>query len=133
MKHSLLLKVDAAINLILGILLMMFPAGLVNALGIPPAVPSFYPTILGGVLFGIGLALLIECYWKSSRFNGLGLGGAVTINLCGGGILIIWLLSDTLSLPLRGQLLLWFLVLLLLGLSLLEGLAHLRENATDKK
>ncbi len=133
MKHSFLLKVDATINLILGVLLLAFPAGLVKLLGIPPAASSFYPTLLGGVLFGIGLALLIECYWKSSRFEGLGLGGAIAINLCGGGVLAIWLLSDTLRLPLRGQLLLWFLVLLLIGLSILEGFAHLRGESTDKK
>lgn len=81
----------------------------------------------------IGLALLIECYWKSGRFNGLGLGGAIAINLCGGFVLAAWLLSDDLSLPLSGQILLWFLVLLLIGLSLLEGLDHLRNDTTDKK
>lgn len=52
------------------------------------------------------------------------------INLCGGGVLALWLLSDTLNLPLRGQILLWFLVLLLIGLSLFEGFAHLRKAAT---
>jgi hypothetical protein len=90
MNRTTLLKADAAINLILGILLMAFPAGLVKALGIPMADPSFYATILGGVLFGrrfwegcflgIGLALLVECYRKSNRFVGLGIGGALAIN-----------------------------------------------------
>jgi len=136
MNRTTLFKADAAINLILGILLMAFPAGLVKALGIPMADPSFYPTILGGVLFGIGLALLIECYRKSNRFIGLGLGGAIAINLCGGVVLAVWLLSAKLTLPLRGQILLWFLVLLLLGISLLEGLAHLKSGnllSSDEK
>ena len=132
MKPTFLLKVDAAINLIIGILLLAFPAGLVKALGIPMEVPAFYATILGGVLFGIGLALLKECYWKSSRFSGLGLGGAIAINLCGGGVLVTWLISDALILPLRGQIFLWFLVLLLIGLSLLEGFAHLRNDTINK-
>ena len=35
MNRTTLLKADAVINLILGILLMAFPAGLVKALGIP--------------------------------------------------------------------------------------------------
>lgn len=131
MKPKFLLKADAAINLILGILLMAFPDGLVKTLGIPMAIPAFYATILGGVLFGIGLALLIECFGKSSRFSGLGLGGAIVINLCGGGVLTIWLLSDTLDLPIRGQVLLWCLVVLLIGLSLLEGFAHLRNETID--
>lgn len=133
MKHPFLLKVDAAVNLILGILLMAFPAGLVKALGIPMEVPAFYATILGGVLFGVGLALLMECYLKSSRFSGLGLGGAIAINLCGGSVLAIWLFSDTLSLPVRGQILLWFLVLLLIGLSLLEAFAHLHNDTSVKE
>lgn len=128
MNRATLLKTDAAINLALGILLMAFPAGLVKVLGIPMAESSFYPTILGGVLFGIGLALLIECYRKSSRFVGLGLAGAIAINLCGGFVLAVWLLSDQLALPLRGHILLWFLVLLLVGISLLEGLTHLKKS-----
>jgi hypothetical protein len=124
MHRSFLLKADAAINLILGVLLMSFPAKLVKALGIPMADPSFYATILGGVLFGIGLALLLECYRKSNRFIGLGLGGAIAINLCGGLVLAAWLLSNRLSLPLRGHFFLWFLLLLLVGISVLEGLSH---------
>ena len=128
MNRSTLLKADAAINLILGILLMAFPAGLVKALGIPMSEPPFYATILGGVLFGIGLALLVECYRRSNRFVGLGLGGAIAINLCGGFVLTAWLLSDKLTLPLRGHIFLWFLVLLLVGISLLEGLSHLRKG-----
>ena len=128
MHRNLLLKADAAINLILGILLMTFPAKLVNALGVPMADPSFYATILGGVLFGIGLALLLECYRKSNRFVGLGLGGAISINLCGGLVLAVWLLSNKLSLPLRGQIFLWLLVLLLVGISVLEGLSHFKSG-----
>ena len=126
MRHAILLKIDAAVNLILGILLLAFPMKLVKALGIPMAEPSFYPSILGGVLFGIGLALLIECYRQSNGLTGLGLGGAILINLCGGLVLTVWLLSGSLNLPLRGKIFLWFLVLLLVGLSMMEGFAQLR-------
>jgi hypothetical protein len=126
MRHTLLLKIDAAINLILGILLLTFPLKLVKALGVPMAAPSFYPSILGGVLFGIGLALLVECYRQPNGLGGLGLAGAIVINLCGGFVLAIWLLSGSLNLPLRGQIFLWTLVLLLVGLSLIEGLAELK-------
>ena len=128
MRHTALLNADAAINLILGILLMAFPAKLVRMLGIPTAEPSFYPTILGGVLFGIGLALFIESYRRSDRFSGLGLAGAVLINLCGGSVLAGWLLWGKLNLPVRGQIFLWALVVILIGLSLFEGLAHLKKN-----
>jgi hypothetical protein len=128
MNRTSLLKADAAINLILGVLLMAFPAKMINALGVPMADPSFYATILGGVLFGIGLALLLECYRKSDRFAGLGLGGAIAINLCGGLVLAVWLLSNKLSLPLRGQIFLWSLVLLLVGISVLEGLSYFKSG-----
>ena len=128
MNQATLLKADAAINLILGILLMAFPSGLVKILGIPRADPPFYATILGAVLFGIGLALLIECYRKTNRFVGLGLAGAIVINLCGGAVLAVWLLYGNLTLPLRGHIFLWFLVLLLAGISLLEGFAHFKKR-----
>lgn len=128
MNHTTLLKADAGINLILGILLLAFPSGLVRILGIPEADPPFYATILGAVLFGIGLALLIECYRKTSRFAGLGLGGAIVINLCGGSVLAVWLVYGKLTLPLRGHIFLWFLVLLLMGISLLEGFAHFKRR-----
>ena len=131
MRHTTLLKIDAAINLILGILLLAFPLELVQALGMPMADPSFYPSILGGVLFGIGLALLIECYRQSNGLIGLGLGGAIAINLCGGLVLAIWLLSGSLNLPLRGQIFLWSLVLLLVGLSLIEGFAQLKMRTKN--
>ncbi len=127
MQHTTLIKADAAINLILDILLMAFPAKLVKVLGIPMADLSFYPAILGGVLFGIGLALLVECYRRTNRFIGLGLAGAVLINLCGGFVLAFWLLWGQLNLPVRGLIFLWTLVVLLIGLSLLEGLAHLKK------
>lgn len=127
MQHTTLIKADAAINLILGILLMAFPSELVKVLGIPMADISFYPAILGGVLFGIGLALLVECYRRTNRFIGLGLAGAVLINLCGGFVLAFWLLWGQLNLPVRGLIFLWTLVVLLIGLSLLEGLAHLKK------
>lgn len=129
MRLTTLLKIDAAINLILGILLLAFPLKLVKALGVPMAEPSFYPSILGGVLFGIGLALLIECYRQSNGLIGLGLGGAIAINLCGGFVLAIWLLSGSLNLPLRGQIFLWSLVLLLVGISLIECFAYLKMRA----
>ena len=76
-ERSLLLLVDAIINLLLGVLLLFFPARLVEAIGIPATEQSFYPSILGAVLFGIGVALLIQ----RRNDRGLGLTGAVAINL----------------------------------------------------
>ena len=58
--RSTLLMIDAAINLALGFLLLIFPLDLFQFLGLPLEVPSFYASILGGVLVGLGIALLIE-------------------------------------------------------------------------
>jgi hypothetical protein len=129
MKPASLLMVDATINLVLGVLLIIFPAWLVSLLGVPKAVPGFYAGILGGVLFGIGIALLVERFRGE---GGLGLGGAVSINLCGGAVLAGWLLFGNLNLPLRGQIFLWVLVMLLVGISSLELLAATVSNRIHK-
>ena len=120
MSRDTLLAADALVNLALGGLLLVFPEPLVDALGVPPAESAFYPSILGGVLIGIGGALLVERARPSTAGRGLGLAGAVVINLCGGMVLAGWLLFADLALPPRGSLLLWLLVALLVGLSLLE-------------
>lgn len=119
-RKSLLLLVDALIDLALGALLAFFPHGLVTVLGIPSSEPAFYPSILGAVLFGIGVALLIERY----RGGGLGLAGAIAISLSGGVALGLWLLFGSLHLSLRGELVLWALVVLLVVLSTIEMLAQ---------
>ena len=120
MKRSSLLIVDGIINLALGALLITFPEMLVSALGVPDAVPAFYPNILGGVLFGIGIALLIERNNQHGGGIGLGLRGAIAINLCGGLVLAAWMLFGNLSLPFRGFVFLWMLVILLVGISFAE-------------
>ena len=90
---------------------------------------ELYPTILGAVLFGIGIALTIECYRKLWRMVGLGLRGAVAINLSGGLVLILWLIFGDLNIPLRGHFFLWSLAIILVGISLIEVFTHL-ENST---
>jgi hypothetical protein len=122
---SRLLLVDALINLLLGVLLLLFPEPFLTALGLPGTDQVFYPSILGAVLFGIGIALLIQL--KSN--DGLGLLGAVAINLCGGIALAYWLLFGRLSLPDHGISILWALVIVLLGLSTIELLTHRRGRS----
>ena len=129
MRHSWLLTIDALINLVLGVLLLAFPAGLVSALGVPPAQVAFYPSILGAVLFGIGVALVIE---RARGSSGLGLVGAISINMSAGLVLAAWLLIGSLDIPLRGQVLLWALVVMLVGISSLELLATARGRAAQQ-
>ena len=121
MRPSVLLTIDAAINLILGVLLVLFQKNLASWLGIPDPGSALYPSSLGAVLFGIGIALLIERFRGS---EGLGLLGAISINLSGGGVLAFWLLSGRLGLPLSGLVFLWTLVLILVGISAFELFAQ---------
>ena len=124
------LLVDAAINLILGLLLLIFSETLVEFLGVPATEQSFYPNILGGVLFGIGVALLIECFRSPNGLVGLGLGGAIAINLCGGLVLVFWLITGNLSIPIRGQIFLWTLAVILVAISSIELFMHLLSRKT---
>lgn len=119
-NKKILLSIDGAINLILGTLLLLFPAGLLQFFGLPPVIHHFYTTILGGVIFGIGMALLIELLWGIKGIRGLGLAGAIAINLCGGGVLLVWLVAMPLELPLRGQIVLWVVTILVLGIGFFE-------------
>jgi hypothetical protein len=115
-----LLLIDGAINIALGIVLLLFPLGTARLLGIPVSDSDFYPTILGAVLFGIGIALLIERFGVSKNVRGLGLGGAIAINFCGGVALVVWLVFGPLAIPLKGSILLWTIAVLVIGLALIE-------------
>jgi len=122
-KHKTLLLIDGVINLVLGILLLLFPAGIVELLGLPYTNTNFYPGILGGVLFGIGLALLIERYGTTKNIRGLGLGGAIAINFCGAGVLLVWLLVAPFDIPIRGNIILWSIAIIVLIVGLAEIIA----------
>jgi hypothetical protein len=115
-----LLAVDCVINLLLGGLLLLTPAGIAEVLGLPATGVGFYPTILGAVLFGIGLALAVETGRSPASAQGLGLTGAIAINLCGGLALLAWLLFGDLQIALRGQVVLWTICVLVLAISVAE-------------
>lgn len=114
---SLLLAIDGALNLLFGIILLLFPFGVPSLLGLPSASSAFYPMILGAVLFGIGVALLVE---RQRGAGGLGIHGAIVINLSGGGALLLWLMFGDLDLPAHGMALLWTVAVAVLGLSVVE-------------
>jgi hypothetical protein len=118
--QSILLIVDGVINLALGIPLAIFPHRLAEFLGIPITTTPFYASILGAVLTGIGFALLVECFKRSTAITGLGLDGAIIINLIGAGTLVIWLVAGQLVLSLRGTIFLWIIAILVLGTAGIE-------------
>lgn len=127
MKHSVVLLIDAVINVILGILLLAFSEKIVALLGVPGTSQYFYPNILGGVLVGIAVALVIEAFRKPKELVGLGLGGAVAINLCGGIVLAYWLLFKHLTIPAGGRIFLWILVLILVVISSIELIIYFHK------
>ena len=119
-RHRALLVVDAVVNLLLGAILLLFPVGLVHLLGLPQASTRFYPSILGAVIFGIGIALLLELAGSEAGVRGLGLGGAIAINLCGSGALLVWLVAVPLALPVRGKIVLWVVAVIVLAIGVAE-------------
>lgn len=119
-RERCVLLADAAVDLALGLPLVFFSRDLAALLGLPEPRPPFYASILGAVLVGIGVALIIECRGTRLRSGGLGLGGALSINLCGAVVLAAWLARGALELPLRGRVLLWAVVIVCGGLSALE-------------
>jgi hypothetical protein len=119
-KHKALLLIDGVVNLILGLLLILYPVGIMELLGLPPTETYFYAIILGAVLFGIGIALMIELYGIPRKVRGLGVGGAIAINLCGAGTLVIWLVISPFSLPIRGRIILWSVAILVLAIAFAE-------------
>jgi hypothetical protein len=128
--QKVILIIDAAINLLLGILLLTFSAKTVQLLGVPTAKSNFYPNILGGVIFGIGIALLIECFKGPESLTGLGLSGAIAINLCGGLTLTTWLVWGELDIPIGGRIFLWALAVILIVVSGIELFVHTRAKSS---
>jgi len=129
-KQKLLLALDGVINLILGIFLLLFPAGIAKWLGLPYTGTGFYPGILGAVLVGIGIALLIERYGAANGPRGLGLEGAIAINFCGAGALLLWLIFYPFDMPLRGHVILWAIALVVFFVGCIELLAR-SQNQLD--
>ncbi len=116
----------------LGIVLLAYSLPVVSWLGLPEVENSFYPNILGAVLLGIGIALHIE-YKRTHGLSGLGLAGAISINLMGGVVLLLWLLVGHLVIPLQGRILLWVLDVFLIGFSILELFAIKNEKLTSSE
>lgn len=119
-----LLLIDAMANLVLGALLLSYPIGIADVLGLPSSNSSFFPSILGGVVFGIGIALLLA---RAGR-PGLGIEGAVAINLVGAGVLVIWLVAQPPEIPFRGLITLWAVAAVVLGIGAVELFHRTRTN-----
>ena len=125
--HAKLLAVDAAINAVLGLLLLLAPGPTIAALGLPAPGNHLYVTVLGAVLTGIAVALWIE--GRGDRpGQGLGLAGAIAINLFGALTVLAWLLFGDLDLTWRGLAVLWTVALVVLATAIAELAAMIRTG-----
>lgn len=111
-----LLAVDALANLFLGAALLLAPAGVIELFDLPAVSNFFYTAVLGAVLVGIGLALLLTL----RSFSGLGLMGAIAINLCGATAVVCWLLSNPVQLSVRGKVVLWTVAAIVYAIAVFE-------------
>ena len=118
MLESTLLWIDAALNLLLGAGLITFPPAIVRALGLPETKATIYPRVFGGVLIGIAIALLVEAVVPA--LGGLGLGGAIAINLSGAVVVSGCLISHMGDITATGRTVLWTVVVVLTVLSAVE-------------
>jgi hypothetical protein len=127
-----LLVIDAIINFVLGVLLLLsipFSNQVTEFLGVPKIEQAFYPSLLGGIFIGIGISLVIESNRrKDDDVVGLGLAGAITINICGGIVLVGWLLFGNLDLPIHGRIFLWTIAILLGAISSIEAITQISKR-----
>lgn len=127
-SHRALLLVDAIVNLVLGALLLLFPFGADELLGLPVTGSAFFPSILGGVLVGIAVALLEA---RAGR-SGLGIDGAIAINLIGSGVLLAWLIIRPPDIPVRGLVVLWSVAVLVPAVAVAE-IFHRARTTADRQ
>lgn len=126
MTNLRLLELDGIGNVLLGLPLLLFPKLVSEFLGLSTNGAIFYPPILGAIFIGIGVALLLERFKPS--VGGLGLGGAMSINLIFGVVLAGWLLLSGVSLSPRGMMILSILAVMLVGISIAEAVSLLRAK-----
>jgi hypothetical protein len=113
-----LLWIETLFKLAGGCALVLLPLTTARVLGLPVAASGFWPRMLGAVLLGLAGATLIE--GSTSASKGLGLAGAVVVNLACAAVLTALLVLGRAAATGRGRVILWALAALLLGLSLFE-------------
>lgn len=125
-----MLILDAIIKLCIGFILVIFPRELFWLAGLPVETPPFYAILLGGILVAIGIALLHERFRGAGDMIGLGLGGAIIINLLGGLVLAAMLWLGMPGTPFPGPQLLSGVAMALLILGGVEGLVSLKKKGS---
>lgn len=119
-EDKILLVIDSMVNIVIGIILLCFPLGIGDYLELPKSNNNFFPTILGAIILGIGIALFIEYKYFEKTKRGLGIEGAIIINIIASSALIIFLVFGNLNISLLGSVILWFVGILVFIIGLVE-------------
>jgi hypothetical protein len=128
-EDKILLLIDSIVNIAIGIILLCYPLGTGDYLDLPKSDNNFYPVILGAVIFSIGIALFIERKYYERGIRGLGIEGAITINIIASSALIIFLVFSNLNVSIIGLIILWFIGILVF----IIGVAEFFHNKFYKK
>lgn len=113
-----LLSIETILKLAGGLALLLIPGTLAKAFGLPRDPSGFWPRLLGATLIGLAAATFIEGWVRNT--HGLGLAGALSINLAmAGGIMALLLLGKAAPTR-RGRVLLWLIFSVLVLLALFE-------------
>ena len=112
------LLLETTIKLATGLLLVAAPLSTLRLLGLARPPSGFWPRLTGAVLLGLAAATFIEIRLPGSR--GLGLYGAIAINLIAAGAIMGALIMGGGAPTRRGRIVLWLAVGLLMTLSLAE-------------
>jgi hypothetical protein len=128
MRETVLFMIDGVLDLLFGALLIAFPTGFMNALGMPAASSPFYTMLLGGVLVGIGLGLILQQLLERPAER-RGVEVPIAANLAGAGVLIALLVSGRLSLPIQGEIVLWAIAIIVLGFGVGEIVLHVMQTS----
>lgn len=119
-EDKILLFIDSVVNAAIGVILLCYPLGIGDFLDLPKSNNNFYPVILGAVILGIGIALFIERKYYERGIRGLGIEGAITINILASSVLIIFLIFSNLNISVLGSIILWFIGILVFIIGVLE-------------
>ena len=119
-EDKILLLIDGIVNLAVGLVLLCYPLGIGDYLELPKSDNNFYPVILGALIFSIGIALFVERKYYELGIRGLGIEGAIIINIITSSALIIFLIFGRLNISIVGSIILWFVGILVFIIGVVE-------------
>jgi hypothetical protein len=105
----------------IGVVLALTPVTLAKALGLPRPSTTFWPRLVGALLFSLGVAAFLT--GAGHVETGLGLGALAVINLVGAAALMAALMTSNAGETRRGRLLIAAMTAFLIVLSSAEMLA----------